>query len=139
MIEVHASSTKLLQLNIELYLSLFPRGESSLAPMALCPVGTSSLSRQTNTLFTPASREDWSSYLSILYLSKYEGINQVLLKATHVQGPKQDLSQQKLINFLNDMLYTMFFKFVNFYRIFASVLLRYLTNVVVINQWFGIL
>jgi hypothetical protein len=45
---------------------LFLKGESSLAPMVLCPVGTGSLSWQTNTSFTPASKEDQSSYLSIM-------------------------------------------------------------------------
>jgi hypothetical protein len=38
--------------------------------MSLCPVGTGPLSRRTDTLFTPASKEDRSFYLSI-YLSIY--------------------------------------------------------------------
>ena len=36
----------------------------SVTPMALCLVGTGSLPRRTNTLFRPALKEGWSSYLS---------------------------------------------------------------------------
>ena len=43
---------------------LFPKGESSLELVALCHVGTGSLSRRTNTLFTPAPKKGKSSYLS---------------------------------------------------------------------------
>ena len=44
---------------------LFSKGESSFVPMALCPVGIGSLTLRTDTLFTPASKEDRSFYLSI--------------------------------------------------------------------------
>ena len=42
---------------------LFSAEESSFVPMALCPVGTGSLTLRTDTLFTPALKRGRSFYL----------------------------------------------------------------------------
>ena len=64
-----------------------PRGESSLVPTFLCPVGTGSLPRRTDTLFTLASKEDGVSiYLSIyLWPTKRDMIGGSL--RWHLVGP----------------------------------------------------
>ena len=63
------NTTKVTSTYPQLLKCLFPKGESSLDTMALCPVGSGSLSRRTDTLFTPAPLKEAGVhiYLSMGY------------------------------------------------------------------------